>query len=184
MSLFRISLRQFSVAILFSIVLSSAAFAEDIENGSDNYSMPDRSNALSAELLGRGGLYSFDYDRMISNSIAIGAGVSYWGVTDFVGDSISLAIIPVYANFYLNPGPNRFYLTAGMDLVVASATDSDGFGDGFGGSATGTGVMAVAGAGYEYRSPTSGFLFRVAPYLFVGAGGVAVFGGISLGYAF
>ncbi len=132
-------------------------------------------NAVSLELLGRGILYSLNYDYLIQDNIAIGAGFS--NITLSAGtSSASATFIPLYGNYYFTGGNHRWFGTGGMTLIhTTGKIDSES-------KVSGTGLAAIFGAGYEYRGD-SGFLFRINPYLFVGkARGVWL--GTSLGYAF
>lgn len=142
----------------------------------------DRPNALSVELLGRAGLYSFDYDYSLTDEIAVGGGFSYLSASASNNSaiaSVSILVIPLYMNYYFQPGPNRGFVTGGLDIVSASATfaGTDGF------TASGSGVGAVLGGGYEYRG-TSGFLFRAAPYFIFGSGGGDLWFGLTFGFTF
>ncbi len=143
--------------------------AQDDVNSNDM-----RKNGMSLELLGRGLLYSFNYDRMVTDNIAVGMGVSHYSISS--GDSNASAwILPVYANYYVTGGHNRWFLTGGADLAFASGNmGSDS-------KVSGSGVAGVLGAGFEHRGD-NGFLFRVAPYALVGkmSGGWI---GVSFGYA-
>jgi hypothetical protein len=141
---------------------------------SDQETSPElRRNAMSLELLGRGLLYSFNYDYLLKDNLALGAGASHYSISS--GDASAGAwIIPVYANYYLTGGNHRWFATGGANLIFASGNVGDD-------KVSGSGVAGVLGAGYEYRGD-NGFLFRAAPYVFVGkaSGGWL---GISLGYA-
>lgn len=132
-------------------------------------------NAVSLEILGRGGLYSLNYDRMLTDDFALGAGFSSYSVSS--GNSNAKALIfPIYGNYYFTGGPHRWFATAGANVISASGNlDGDA-------QISGSGVAGTLGGGYEYRGD-SGFLFRAAPYVFVGnASGLWL--GLSLGYAF
>ncbi len=133
-----------------------------------------RRNGMSLELLGRGLLYSFNYDYLISDSVALGAGVANYSFSSG-SSSASAWIIPIYANYYLTGGRHRWFATGGANLILASG--STGGDD----RVTGSGVAGVVGGGYEYRSD-GGFLFRAAPYVFVGKASGAWLG-VSFGYA-
>lgn len=142
-----------------------------------------RNSAISLELLGRGGLYSLNFDQQISPNVALGVGASYlsadieFSVLDQDYLSISIFFVPLYANYYFSTGRHRTFATGGLDFVIVSGELSSG------GSDSGVGAFGTAGAGYEFRG-TGGFLFRAAPYLLFGAGGVAITGGLSFGAAF
>lgn len=133
-----------------------------------------RKNAISIELLGRGGIYTINYDYAFGNDVAAGLGLATWSAST-TGANVTLFIIPVYANYYFSSGASRPYLTGGLDIVTGSgALDTSTF--------SGTGAVAVLGGGYEYRSD-GGFLFRAAPYIFVGAK-LAFWIGLSFGFTF
>lgn len=166
------------LATIFEMSASAAqpakaptSVAEANDNNLDGTDM--RRNAMSLELLGRGFLYSFNYDYMVNNDLAVGAGVSHYSVSS--GDSNASAwIVPVYANYYLTSGKGRFFATGGANLMFASGSIGDDS------KVSGSGIAGVIGGGYEYRAD-NGFLFRAAPYVFVGKASGAWLG-LSLGY--
>jgi hypothetical protein len=171
-----------TVAALVLIVLSqiSANAAEpspNLQSQSDQTpsSTEMRRNAMSLELLGRGMLYSVDYDYQLTNNLALGAGASHYSISSgSVG--ASAWIIPVYANYYLTDSTSgsRWFATGGANLIFASGqVDGDS-------KVSGSGIAGVLGAGYEYRAD-NGFLFRAAPYVFVGKASGAWLG-LSIGY--
>jgi hypothetical protein len=132
-----------------------------------------RKNAMSLELLGRGFLYSFNYDRMLTDNVAVGAGISHYSIGS--GDvSAGAWIIPLYGNYYLGSGNGRFFATGGANVILASAGAGDD-------RVSGSGLAGVLGGGWEYRAD-NGFLFRASPYVFVGKASGAWLG-ISVGYA-
>jgi hypothetical protein len=162
------------VALL--VTVSTTAFASsDID--------ADRPSALTFELLGRGGVYSFDYDYAVSEAVAVGAGLSAYSATvdNGAGNTVSasLVIIPVYLDYYFSPSNSRGFLTGGLDLVSGSVS----FSDSGSGVIRGSGALPVIGGGYEYRAD-NGFIFRAAPYLLFGGGQVAFTIGLSAGVAF
>lgn len=129
----------------------------------------DHPNTISFELLGRAALYSINYDRMVNENVAIGAGISYWtlSVTTYSSSaSRKFFVMPLYGNYYFSPAPNRGFLTAGLDVVFASAQTA---GSSSNIRIAGSGAFATFGGGYEYRNPEGGFLFRAAPYFLVGS---------------
>lgn len=115
-----------------------------------------RRNALALEILGRGGLYSLNYDYSITPDLAVGAGAAIYS-----SGSASVKIFPIFANYYFG-GPNhRFMVTGGPTIVTASASVDTS-------TINGSGLAGTVGAGYEYRGD-AGFLFRAAPYVNLGA---------------
>lgn len=83
-------------------------------------------------------------------------------------------------NYYLPAQASHFYLTSGLDLgsARASQTASD--------SSTYrqlSGARLALGAGYEYRGG-DGFLFRASPYLLAGVSGLSPTAGFSFGVAY
>jgi hypothetical protein len=115
-----------------------------------------RKNALSLELLGRGGLYSFNYDYSILKDLAIGAGAAFYSAA-----GASASVFPVYASQYFGGENHRFMVTGGPTLVLASASADSA-------TLNGKGIAGTIGAGYEFRGD-SGFLFRATPYFNFGA---------------
>lgn len=178
------SKKMFAV-LVFSLVLgSTTVFAKEkkaasvggedyigsSESGMDSADRNLRRNAMSLELLGRGGIYSVNYDYSFSKQLAIGAGVALYS-----SGSASVGAFPVYASYYLGENANRLMFTGGPTLVTASASIDSG-------SVKGSGLAGAIGIGYEYRGD-SGFLFRAVPYLNFGA----ISGpwlGVSGGYTF
>lgn len=148
---------------------------QQIEADADSVSRSNepRRHAVSLELLGRGLLYSLNYDYLITDDVAVGAGVSTYSISSGSA-SASAWLFPIYANYYFTQGPHRWFASGGANLIFASGS--------VGGDekVSGSGVAGVLGGGYEYRGD-SGFLFRAAPYVFVGkvSGGWL---GLSLGF--
>lgn len=146
-------------------------------------------NVVAFELLGRGLLYGVSYDRMISENVALGMGYSNWsaGSQDF---RINFNIIPVYANYYFQPGSHRGYISGGAELISAkwdfdssiSTTYTDAFGNKRTNAGAASGVAPIVGGGYEYRGD-GGFLFRATGYLLVAAKTQPWFG-LTFGGAF
>lgn len=152
----------------------SVPSATTIEADAPEMNESSRRHNISAEILGRGFLYSFNYDYMLTNDVALGAGLSRYSVSS--GDSSASAwVIPLYANYYFNEGKHRFFGTGGANLLLASGTIGDDS------KVSGSGLAGVVGGGYEFKAD-NGFLFRAAPYLFVGKASGAWLG-LSLGYS-
>jgi hypothetical protein len=182
--MFKFRLFFFLVALTFSFATEiDALAAEDSVTPQSQENLGEvtpkddmRRHNLSLELLGRGLLYSFNYDYMLTDDLALGAGFSRTSISAGRSDA-SAWILPVYANYYFTPGKHRVFATGGANFVVASGTI-----DGSESKVTGSGLAGVVGGGYEFRAD-NGFLFRAAPYLFVGKAS-GVWAGLSLGYSF
>ncbi len=156
-------MKKSTLAILFVFLNCTLTFASEL---------PSR-NVLSMELLGRAGLYSLDFDHLFGDNIALGIGFSAETAPNNYGLTIWNA--PIYGNYYFGNTESQPYVSAGLNVGYGSST--------LGGSIfTGTLAAVIVGGGYEYRT-LNGFVFRAAPYVFIG-NTVTVWGGISLGFAF
>jgi hypothetical protein len=131
-------------------------------------------NTASVELLGRAGLYSLDFDRLFTDTLALGLGLSIETAPNSGGQVTW--IVPLYLNYYFGNSKCRPYLTGGVN-------SGGGYSTGLSGSIfTGTLAAAVLGGGYEWHLD-NGLVLRAAPYLFWGSMVTAWFG-ISAGYRF
>jgi len=142
-------------------------------------------SAVSVEVLGRGLMYSINFDQVLSDELA--AGFGYGSVsTDLRGTSTdagqSAQMIPAYMNYYFSRTAGSIYGTLGVNVVVnakkVKGTDSATGGLEFGRES----IMPTVGLGYENRGDT-GFLFRVAAYGLV-SNNITPWLGFSFGYAF
>ena len=172
--------KAFVLALMLTLSASEVAFSDDAfdaPTSSENTIALERPNVVSVEGLGRGYLYSVDFDHAFSNYIAVGAGFSYWDTSAWWrGANTSIFVIPVYGNFYFSPGSNRVYFTAGADFVqTGKAVDSKN-------NFKRSGVVVVLGGGYELRT-ANGLLFRSTPYVFLGKS-INVGLGLSAGVTF
>lgn len=166
--------------ILISVLMIAVANSAFADSGGS--SAMERPNSLSFELLGRGLLYSLNYDREVTPEIGVGFGLSFWKVGAHDADNkhyeaTRITIVPIYLDYYFyNNRGNRFYVNGGLDMISAKFSDSAFTND------SDSGVYFVAGTGYEYRGD-NGFLFRGTLYLFF-AGDIHLWPGLSLGYSF
>ncbi|MEK7356716.1 MAG: hypothetical protein AAB250_09715 [Bdellovibrionota bacterium] len=182
------------------------------ETSSFRTTMPSRSmptyvsrmtkNNLSIEMLGKGGLYSLDYDRQLGRSVSMGLGFSYTslrlGADEYAGVNATLITVPLYGNFYFNSDAHhRFLGTGGVTIVSAKAEATVGaqlspeakeiatmFVQDLDLSLNASVVvpMPVGGAGYEYKS-SGGFLARASLYV-VYVGEIQPWAGVALGSHF
>ena len=150
------------------------------------YASLDRPNAISFELAGQAGLYSFRYDHQFNDLFGLGAGFSSWNASLFF-QTYKMSIVPVYAQFFMSPAHNHFYISPGLDFVSVTTSTYDPLADASSDKglfqSSGSGVLGKIGFGYEHRG-NEGFLFRVEPQLLFGRGGAALTIGLDFGYAF
>jgi hypothetical protein len=116
-------------------------------------------NGIYAELLGPGGIYSINYERVIANVVAPRVGFSYLGGSS-AGQSWSLVSIPITVSFVgLHSGAHGFEVGAGGAIYIASGAASVG---GTSTSSSGTAGLLTALAGYRLHPiGHMGFQFRV-----------------------
>jgi len=161
---------------IFQAFSVQATWAEPA--GEEELSVPE---AVSIELLGRGLLYSVNYDHLLSRNIAVGFGISYWSLQSSSKGTFNAFFIPIYGNYYLSTEPSRLFLTGGLSLYSASIENS---GTDKGVHVTqGSNAAGTIGLGYEFRG-NGGFLFRAAPYVLFDASGAYPWAGISFGYCY
>lgn len=139
-----------------------------------------KSNSLYFEILGNGGLYSINYDRLITENLGGRIGFSYLPSIDIIFSSVeNLIVIPVMVNYFAGED-SKLELGAGIIFVSVDNIGFFGFESGEGGSAfAGTAVI-----GYRYQPKDGGFVFRVGLTPFFSGDGAAVSGGLSLGLSF
>lgn len=149
-------MKRATVAFLTVTLLSSAGvFAQ---------SRLEKPNDLSIELLGRCGLYSMSYQRMLNSTFGLEVGAS---VIAF-GESVTF----LFAGGRLYLSKNNASPTLSGGISYYSEPDFD------------SGPYFYIGPGLEYRT-SGGFLIRASVYvLFGGVIGKVVWPGISLGICF
>jgi len=141
-------------------------------------------NAVSVEGLGRGLLYSIDFDRVLNDDMAAGFGFGTSGTQnpDSSSSSQTATLFPVYINYYFMRDQGSLYVTAGA-AIVTNYTSLSGLKASVGGLKFPNSVLLPEfGAGYESRGD-SGFLFRVTAYGIVGQN-VIPWVGFAFGFAF
>lgn len=149
-----------------------------------------RENVLSLEALGRAGWYSLNFDRLVTDYLAIGGGLA-WYPSTWTIRSRAVAVLPLYVNYYFGSNTGRFFTTAGV--FIAFDNDNSGNSNSGVGRANyklhndegflGTAVSVAIGGGYEYRGSDFGLLFRITPYILLERS-IAPWIGLSVGYAF
>ncbi len=120
------------------------------------------------ELLGKGLIYTFSYQHMVTSNVGI------HGSLEALGGSDALVVaIPVGANLYFVNKDGSPFVTAGLSLLTGSVDVGD----------VDSALYGFGGLGFEYRS-MSGFVFRGTAYALVYSGEFLIWPGLHVGYAF
>lgn len=140
-------------------------------------------NAVYAEALGNGVLYTINYDRHFTSNVSARLGIMNFSVsasgTNSSGNA-SVTLVPIMANYLVGSGNHNLELGIGPMIANASASADVGSG-GF--SDSGTTVFGTGTVGYRYQPNDGGFLFRIGlTPMYMDSFGV--WGGLSLGWAF
>lgn len=130
-------------------------------------------NDVGIELLGKGLLYSFNFQRTINRQIGLEAGLGAFG-GGTGEDNATVLFVPFGAKFYLIPKDGSLFLTGGV-TIVSAGTDAGPFED--------TGTLGYGGIGFEFRAET-GFTFRGTAYGLFSGDGFFIWPGLTLAYAF
>lgn len=181
----RASLFRSFVSIAILAVAASSAEAAPVGRPLGNHTRVTYPSTVSIEVLGRAMLYSVNFDQVVDDHIAVGAGfgsvsTNFHDTDRDTGETASF--IPVYMNYYFTETAGSPFVTGGVTMLLNHAATK--------GYDTSTGdlqipsstVMPEFGVGYEYRTDTS-FLFRVTGYL-AAAKSLTPWVGFSFGYAF
>ena len=145
-------------------------------------------NLVYLELLGNGGLYSVNYERMLSNDLSARLGFSYFSISASAGSGqeqssakASIVTAPALFNYMVGGKNHKLELGAGATLIYVSASASGGAASA---SGEGVGVAGTGVAGYRYSPADGGFVFRVGYTPLFGKGGYQSWGGMSFGGTF
>ncbi len=143
-------------------------------------------NAVFAELLGNGLIYSINYERFlwpIPIGIRVGASFFTYAVSDVSGSgNLTLLTFPITGSYFWGTLRHKLELGLGATFLYTSAsTDSTGITYG----STGLGIAATAIVGYRYVPVGRGITFGggFTPLLRASRGFLP-WGGLSAGYVF
>jgi hypothetical protein len=142
-----------------------------IQNKKDTW----KKNTIYFELLGNGGVYSVNYDRLLSPSMSLRFGVSYLPT----GNDISTITIPIMFNFLAGGGNSKFEV--GVGIMVFSV--NNWFLSLPHGSPS-SGVALTGFVGYRYQSNSSGSFYRIGVTPFYGYRNFIPTIGLSGGFSF
>lgn len=161
-----------------------------------------RKNVVQVEALGRGFFYGLSYERMVSPQASLGIGFSYAVAHSSIGffdTTFQVMSLPLYFNYYTNPGRHNLVFTGGVNIlafeakvktndtqIAALGVDNEEYTYSLGEAEfKGSAVIPVpqAGMGYEYRG-TSGFMTRTNLYAVYVINRIVPWLGFSVGVAF
>lgn len=143
-------------------------------------------NAVFAELLGNGLVYSVNYERFlwpIPIGIRVGASFFTYAVSDVSGSgNLTLLTFPITASYFWGTLRHKLELGLGATFLYTSAS-TDSTGTTYGNS--GLGIAATAIVGYRYLPVGRGITFGggFTPLLRASRGFLP-WGGLSAGYVF
>ncbi|CAN5598023.1 hypothetical protein BH23BAC1_BH23BAC1_19560 [soil metagenome] len=154
---------------------------------SSNFS---RNNAY-LELLGNGGLYSINYERIVVQNFALRLGFGAWkSIGLFGAGDKSFVTVPILGNFLFGKKNSKFEVGAGF-LFGREKEYSTSFNPNSNKSSS---IFNLTGViGYRYQPSTAGLMFRVGltPFYALTGGedaypesGLTLSGGLSIGYNF
>ena len=140
--------------------------------------LPAAPNAMYVELLGNGGLYSLNYDRLLTPRVAARVGFMGLGAAT---DSVSGGVIaaPLMVSYLFGEGNSHLETGVGVMLAAGAIDDVADFED-----ESFSGAIGTATIGYRYQRPGGGFVFRVGVTPLFDTTGIAPWIGLSLGYGF
>ena len=153
---------------MLAVVISALIFFSTHSAAQESKS--ELPNDVSIELLGRCLVYSFSYQRMVTQNLGLELGASLIG-----GSGGSIAFISAGGRYYLL-SKNASPCIAGGIVAVTASTGSGPF------SSNNSAAYGYIGPGFEYRS-SSGFAFRGTVYFLV-RDGFFVWPGVQVGIAF
>jgi len=149
-------------------------------------------NAVFFEILGNGGVYSFNYERMLTESLGLRVGYASWNsplLWDGGSPPDRYVTVPVTASYLLGPGERKLELGGGITFgqgTLDRYSNADPRRDFSFRSLT-------AIVGYRSQPPGRGYLFRVGvtPFYSFDDGdeaypdpGFTLSAGVSFGYRF
>jgi hypothetical protein len=129
-------------------------------------------NVIYLEGGGVGGLYSYNYERMINKDISIRIGYSSWKWRMF--GLASVKCIPLIINFLQGDGNGKTELGIGIEYVEVGPDPYS------------TNIFVVGTICYRYQPNDGGFHFRIGfvPMFGFGRNQIGITFGVSTGYCF
>lgn len=156
--------KQFTIGLFILVILIPASSTLP-------QSKKELPNDFNIELLGRCLIYSFSYQRLVTENIGLEAGFSIFG-----GSDESIVFFTAGARGYILKGNASPYVGGGI-VVVSAPTNSGPF------SSDNSASYGYIAPGFEYRS-SGGFMFRGSIYFLIREGAFFTWPGLQLGIAF
>lgn len=158
-------------------ILAMALFA----NGSLAQQGPTSPNSIYLELGGNGLIYSLNYDRLVTESMGVRAGIGYLQLNAKAGsgtDKASVTTIPIMVHYLLGSRSSKLELGAGVCIISAAADISKT------GGVEESATLGTATFGYRYQRADEGMTFRAGVTPFFGSIGFQLWFGLGFGYGF
>ncbi|WP_316805127.1 hypothetical protein [Pedobacter nototheniae] len=170
--------RNFKTSLFISLILTGLSFmvnAQEVE----------KKNSIYAELLGNGGAYSLNYDRLFQVSKGL-------KVVPRVGLSTlqQVIIVPLEVNLLIsksNTSKNFFETGIGVTILKplsgfhGKLLTVNGYDYNFDNKTVNTPL--IIRAGFRHQKPVGGFMYRAGALLFTGDETILTIG-LALGYSF
>ncbi len=123
-------------------------------------------NTVFGELMGAGGVYSFNYERLVENNVGVRVGFSRLSMSAGISDEqgsveskVSMTTIPVTASYLgISKGKHALELGGGMAMMFASGSVTDGS---LTASGSGFAPIPIVITGYRLAKRDGGFNFRL-----------------------
>ena len=126
-------------------------------------------NTIYLEGGGAAILYSFNYERNITDKITARIGFS-----SLPDETVTFTLIPIMANYLIGGGNHKLAISGGVLQVSVSAEIGD---DDY---ALASGMIPTYGVGYRYHRSTGGFFFNAS----VGIAPIPGWPGFAFGWTF
>jgi hypothetical protein len=163
----------FGIVVLLSLPALDAAAQTD---------SGDRPNLIGFELLGRGGLYSLNYERSVTPRVGFGMGFATLGPSGFFKRIESNRVtVPMYVSWHPLGEAHALYLASGITLLMSKKAESPS-----GAQSTGYDIQPIGtvtfGRKFRFRR---GVLFRPSmTRAFVRGSPDGFLTGFTIGFAF
>jgi hypothetical protein len=116
-------------------------------------------NAVFLEVFGNGGAFSLNYQRLVSEAVAIRAGVANWSTQDF--EKTTVTTIPLTVSYLFDASGGGVEVGGGLTLGSKKEEERPLFGGDWLTTSTQTVVDLTGILGYRWVRP-GGWMFRVA----------------------